>query len=347
MPGIEFGLLTLGDRLADPVGGALRTESERHRSIVEQAVLAEQVGFGSVHVGEHHLNDYMVSAPPVLLSAIGARTSELVLSTGVTLMATLDPLRAAEDYATLEVLNPGRVEVVAGRGSFFQKTFGAFGLDPAASADLFAENVELFLRLLTEDEVCWEGRFRSPLDGVTIRPKPTGDLPVWIGGGASHRTLDLAARLGCPLVLPSVFAPPQSFAPAVDYYRERWEAAGHGTEPVVGACCHCHVAVDGERARRAFAPWYEHYWNWVQGVIIEFTPHARRLDFDIDALFAGPAIVGSPAEVVDRIAAWQDLLGLSRHLFMFDLGGIPDTELFATIELFGSEVIPQIHGSGP
>jgi alkanesulfonate monooxygenase SsuD/methylene tetrahydromethanopterin reductase-like flavin-dependent oxidoreductase (luciferase family) len=342
MSGLEFGLLSLGDRLADPNTGACRTESERHRSIVDQAVLAERMGFASIHVGEHHLNDYMVSAPPVLLAAIGERTERLVLSTGVTLMASLDPLRAAEDYSTLEVLNPGRVEVTAGRGGFFQKTFNAFGLDPAASAELFAENVELFIELVTGDDVTWEGRFRSPLERVTIRPRPTGRLPVWIGGGASRRTLDLAARLGCPLVLPSVFAPPEDFVPAVEYYRERWSEAGHGTEAVIGACSHCHVAPTSAGARRDFAVWYEHYWNWVQGVIREFTPQARSLDFDFENLSAGPAIVGSPAEVVDRIGHWRDLFGLSRHLVMFDLGGIPDDRLLATIELFGSEVIPQI-----
>lgn len=341
MSALEFGLLTLGDRLADPSSGALRTESERHRSIVDQAVLAERVGFRSVHVGEHHLNDYMISAPPVLLAAIGERTTDLVLSTGVTLMASLDPLRAAEDYATLEVLNPGRVEVTAGRGGFFQKTFNAFGLDPAVSSDLFAENVELFLRLVTEDDVTWTGRFRTALDEVTIRPKPTGRLPVWIGGGSSTRTLDLAARLGCPLVLPSVFAPPEAFVPAVEHYRERWAEAGHDGEPTIAACCHCHVAPTTAEAKRDFRAWYEHYWNWVQGVIQEFTPQARRLDFDFDELMAGPAIVGSPAEVVDRIARWRELFGLDRHLFMFDLGGIPDERLMATIELFGTEVITQ------
>lgn len=339
---IEVGLLTLGDRIPDPHTGDVRTEAARHASIVEQAVAAESLGFHSVHIGEHHLSDYMLSSPPVVLAAIGARTERLVLSTGVTLMATLDPVRAAEDYATVDVLSGGRVEVVAGRGSFFQKTFPAFGRDAADSADLFAENVELFLRLTSEDDVCWSGRFRTPLEGVTIRPRPVDGLPVWIGGGSSKRTVELAARLGCPLMLPSVFAPPEAFAAIVDHYRQTWATAGHDGPPVVGACCHCHVGPTTAEARTRFEPYYRHYWTWVQDLIVEFTPQAPKLPFDVDELFAGPAIVGSAGEVVDRIGQWSELLGLSRHLFMFDLGGIGDTDLFATLDRFGTEVIPQL-----
>ena len=342
MSSLEVGLLTLGDRLADPATGAIRTEAQRHRSIVEQAVRAEALGFHSVHVGEHHLSDYMLSAPPVVLAAIGEHTDRLALSTGVTLMATLDPVRVAEDYATVDALSGGRAEIVAGRGSFFQKTFDAFGFDAADSADLFAENVELLLRLLRDGEVTWQGRFRSSLEEARVRPAPVGELPVWIGGGASTRTIELAATLGCPLMLPSVFAAPEHFVPMVEHYRGAWEAAGHAGPPVVGACCHCHVAPTAEQARGPFLDWYRNYWEWVQALIAEFSPGAPVLPFDRDVLLSGPAIVGSPAQVVDRIGEWGELLGLSRHLFMFDLGGIPDGPLFDTLDLFGAEVIPQL-----
>lgn len=339
----EIGLLSLGDRLADPDSGTLRTEAERHRSIVAQAALAEQLGFDAVHLGEHHFSDYMLSAPPVVLAAIGERTSRVALSTGVTLMATLDPVRVAEDYATVDVLSGGRVEIVAGRGSFFQKTFPAFGLDAADSHDLFAENVELLGRLLREEDISWKGRFRAPLEGLTTHPRPLGAVPIWIGGGSSRRSVDLAARLGCPLMLPSVFAPPERFLPLLDQYQEAWSAAGHAHEPAVGACCHCHVAATTQEARSRFVVWYRHYWEWVQDLIVSFTPSAPRLPFDADALLdGGPAICGSAAEVADRAGQWRELLGLSRHLFMFDLGGIPDAPLTETIERFGAEVLPQL-----
>ncbi len=235
---VEIGLLSLGDLLPDPNTGHCRTESERHRTLVDQAILAEQIGMHAIHLGEHHGSNYQLSAPAVVLAAIGERTERLRLSTGVTLVANLDPFRVAEDYATLDVLTQGRAEIVAGRGSIFARTFEIFGQDPAQSRALFTDHVELLLKLLRNEQVHADGL--RPLHGETSRPRPYGELPVWIGGGSSNKSVDLAAQLGCPLMLPSVFAPPAAFAPLAQRYREQWQLAGHQTEPVVGACCHVH-----------------------------------------------------------------------------------------------------------
>ncbi len=337
---LEIGLLSLGDLLPDPNTGRCRTEAERHRTLVDQAVLAERIGMHAVHLGEHHGSSYQLSAPAVVLAAIGERTETLRLSTGVTLVANLDPFRVAEDYATLDVLTAGRAEIVAGRGSFFARTFEIFGQDPKQSQALFHDHVELLLRLLRSEEVHADGL--RPLNGETSRPRPFGDLPVWIGGGSSTLTIDLAARLGCPLMLPSVFAPPAAFAPIVERYHEQWQAAGHADKPVIGACCHAHVAADAQQARAQFRVWYENYWAWVQGLIKSYTPEAQAMPFDYEALIDGPAVVGSPQEVVDRVSATAELLGLDRMIFMFDLGGIPDEMLYGTLELFGAEVIPAL-----
>ena len=139
----EIGLLSLGDLLPDPNTAECRTESERHRSLIDQAVLAEQIGMDAIHLGEHHGSDYQLSAPAVVLAAVGERTERLRLSTGVTLVANLDPFRVAEDYATLDVLSRGRAEIVAGRGSFFARTFEIFGQDPNQSRALFKDHLEL------------------------------------------------------------------------------------------------------------------------------------------------------------------------------------------------------------
>lgn len=338
---LDIGLLSLGDLLGDPNTGHCRTESERHRSFVDQAVLAEQIGMHAIHLGEHHGSSYQLSSPAVVLAAIGERTQQLRLSTGVTLVANLDPFRVAEDYATLDVLSGGRAEIVAGRGSYFARTFEIFGQDPAQSRALFDEHITVLLRLLTEENVQTDGPLR-PIDGETSRPRPVARLPVWVGGGSSNESIDLAARLGCPLMLPSVFAPPEAFAPMAERYREQWSLAGHASDPVVGACCHAHVAAKSQTARDAFRVWYQHYWEWVQTLIERYTPRARALPFDYDQLLAGPAVVGSPAEVVDRIGRNRELLGLDRMIFMFDLGGIPDQTLFSTLELFGSDVMPHL-----
>jgi alkanesulfonate monooxygenase SsuD/methylene tetrahydromethanopterin reductase-like flavin-dependent oxidoreductase (luciferase family) len=339
-PDTEIGLLSLGDLLPDPNTGDIRTESERHRTLVDQAILAEQIGMHSIHLGEHHGSSYQLSSPAVVLAAIGERTERLRLSTGVTLVANLDPFRVAEDYATLDVLSRGRAEIVAGRGSIFARTFEIFGQDPAQSRALFTDHVELLLKLLRNEKVHADGL--RPLHGETSRPRPYGELPVWIGGGTSNKSIDLAARLGCPLMLPSVFAPPAAFAPIAQRYREQWQLAGHESEPVVGACCHVHVAPESQLARSRFQVWFRNYWEWVQQLVNSYTPDAASFPFDYQTLINGPAIVGSPAEVVDRIGTTIELLGLDRMIFMFDLGGIPDDVLFPTLELFGAEVMPAL-----
>lgn len=341
---MEMGLLSLGDVLPDPASGVLVSDGQRHRSIVRQGVAAEALGFDLVHLGEHHGSGYQLSAPPVVLAAIGERTERIRLSTGVTLAANLDPVRMAEDYATVDVLSGGRAEIVAGRGSYFARTFEYLGQDPKRSKDLFAEHVELLLNLLRHEDVSHPGGLRPALQGFTSRPRPVGDLPVWVGGGSSRDSVLLAARLGLPLMLPSVFAAPEAFKPAADTYRAAWAEAGHPGPARVGAIAHCHVGVTGEAAKAFFEPHYRQYWLWVQDLVAAYTPHAPRMGFDYEAMLAGPAICGSPAEVVARIGRVSELLELDRFSFMFDLGGMAEAALFDTIERFGTEVLPQIRG---
>lgn len=342
---MEIGLMSLGDLLRDPVTGELATPAERHRSLVEQAAVAEGAGLTSVHLGEHHACDYILSSPPVVLAAIAERTSTMRLSTGVTLAANLDPVRIAEDYATVDALSGGRAEIVAGRGNAFRHTYDLFGQDPDDARRRFDEGVELLLRLLREEDVSWEGATRSPLDGVTVHPRPTGELPVWVGGGLSPESAVLAAGLGCPLMLPSVFAPPEVFAPAAEAYRAAWADAGRDpADAVVGACCHAWVAPTSTAAREAFLPRYTHYWDFVDELITASSGFS--MNPDAEAFLDGPAIVGSPAEVVDRLGRWHELLGHDRHIAMFDLGGMPLPDVLASIELLGADVLPQLDGSG-
>ncbi|MGB5757157.1 MAG: LLM class flavin-dependent oxidoreductase, partial [Acidimicrobiales bacterium] len=193
--------MSLGDLLPDPATGTTVSEAQRHRSLVDQAVQAERLGFTSIHLGEHHFSDYMLSAPPVVLAAIGERTTTLRLSTAVTLAGNLDPVRVAEDYATVDVLSGGRVEIVAGRGSLFTKTYQGFGHDVETARQRYDESVNLLVRLLREEDVTWDGSFRTPLQRHTTRPRPAGQMPVWIGAG-SKESATLAADIGGRLMLP-------------------------------------------------------------------------------------------------------------------------------------------------
>lgn len=341
---MQVGLLSLGDLITDPVTGQRRSAAERHRSIVDQAIAAERFGFSNVHLGEHHFCEYILSSPAVVLAAIAERTTTLRLSTGVTLGVNLDPVRIAEDYATIDVLSGGRVEPVIGRGTFFPHTFAGFGQDATQARATFAEHLELLVRLWSEENVTWSGRFRSPLDGVTTHPRPVQlpHPPIWVGGGASPESVELAARLGLGLMLPTVFGAMEMFVPMVELYESRW--AVHGHDPArrrIGCVSHAHVAPTSAAARRRWEPRYRAYIEWVNDLVRRSTGGASRGlgAFDFDRLCTTTAICGSPAEVVDRMGMMRELLHLDTHIVMFDMGGLPDDALFDTIELFGTDAL--------
>ncbi|OHV06901.1 LLM class flavin-dependent oxidoreductase [Mycobacterium talmoniae] len=345
---MKLSLMSLGDVVTDPVTGRTETAAERHRAIVEAAVAADQVGFHCVHVGEHHGLDYTTSAPPVILSAIGERTTRLRLSTAVTLAANLDPIRVAEDYATVDALSGGRCEVVVGRGNFFVSTYTLFGQQLTDSHELFAENVELLTQLWAGKEINWPGsRHRAPISDFTVQPAPVGPLPVWIGGGASESSTELAARLGLDLMLPSAFGNPEMFKPVVDSYREKFASYGHPRPPRIGACWHVNVADTSQAARERWEPRYRNYFELMMTIISRVNPDPPpfiKKPFDFEFLTTrGPAIVGSPAEVADRLNTWSQLLSTDTNLIYMDMGGQLAGEYRDMVELIGSAVIPQLH----
>jgi alkanesulfonate monooxygenase SsuD/methylene tetrahydromethanopterin reductase-like flavin-dependent oxidoreductase (luciferase family) len=290
-----------------------------------------------------------VSSPPVILAAIAERTTSLRLSTGVALGVNLDPVRVAEDYATVDVLSGGRVEPCIGRGTFFPHTFTGFGQNPHDAHAMFAEHLELLLQLWAGGDVHWSGSFRAPVDGLAVRPRPLQQPrpPIWLGAGASATSVELAARLGLRLMLPTVFGKPEMFVPMVELYEERWEQFGHDpAERRIGCVSHAHVAGSGADARARWEPRYRAYIEWVNDLQTRSSAGRNRGlgGFDFDLLCRHTALCGSPAEVLDRMAVIQQLLHLDTHVLMFDMGGLPDDELFATIDLVGAELIPTLKG---
>jgi alkanesulfonate monooxygenase SsuD/methylene tetrahydromethanopterin reductase-like flavin-dependent oxidoreductase (luciferase family) len=347
---MRIGLLTLGDLMTDPVTGQRRTPAQKHRTLVEQAALAEQCGFESVHLGEHHLNDYILSSPHVVLAAIAERTTSMRLSNGVALAANRDPLLVAEEYATLDALSAGRVEPCFGRGTLFPDVYTSLGQDEDDAVARFAENVELIHRIWTSDgPLSWDGRFRAPLRDATVHPRPTQlpRPPIWIGAGLSPDSIDLAARLGCRLMLPTVFGTWDMFRPIVDLYKQRWAFYGHAeADRRIGACSHFFVAHESQNARTRWAPRYMGYMqaviDWsVQARQRAGSPNGRSFPLsDFDTMISTIGICGSPAEVLDRMADARDTLDIDTHILKLDMGGLPDDELFEAIELAGAEVIP-------
>ena len=311
-------------------------------------MLAESVGFTSVQVGEHHFCDYIVSSPPVVLAAIAERTSTLRLSTGVTLGVNLDPVRVAEDYATVDVLSGGRVEPCIGRGTFFPHTFAAFGQDPRQAHGIFAEHLELLLELWTHDEIDWRGSFRAPLRGPTTTPRPLQQPrpPIWLGAGASATSVELAARLGLWLMLPTVFGTPEHVRSDGRAVRGELGAArprsgrsshrlcvprpcpsrlGRGPRPLGASLPRLHRV--GERSAVA--------------VVGGAQPRARRRSTSIGCAARQRSAAARPRSSIGWVCCASGCTSTCTRL-MFDMGGLPDDELFATIELVGSEVIPTL-----
>ncbi len=341
---MQMGLLSLGDHLADPLTGERVSQREKIRDMIELGVRTEEMGLDAFWVGEHHFNDYIVSSPQLVLAAVAERTSRIRLGTGVTLLPNHDPVRIAEDFATLDIVSEGRVDLGVGRG-IFSYIFEAFGQRYDDARPQYVENLELLLRLWREDAVTWTGNFRSPLTNVRPEPRPlqVPHPPIWIGGGISPESVDLAADLGLPLILPSVFAPTDFFVPVVDRYRERFAAAGHDSADMcVGGVNHCFVGTSSTAARELWLPRYRHYWEWVTGLIASQGLIEGRPRFDIEELERGPAIFGSAEEVAERIGNVKEKLGLDLHLAYMDLGGLPPSLVADSVDAYASEVAPKV-----
>jgi len=325
-----YEILSLIDHLPDPRSGHLPSQRQRIRSVIEQAVAAETLGFAGFNVGEHHFGRYIMPAPELLLSYVAAKTSRIRLGTSVSLLANLDPVRFAEQLAVLDVLTEGRIEVTFARGAS-AATARAFGAESFEELrPKFDESLRLVLRLLEEDNVTWTGEHRTPLNDVRLEPRPlqaARDM-IWVGGGLSTISADLAADLGLRFMLPSLFRWPEDYCDIVSRYRDRATANGFGDGVEVGFPTYVHVAPTTQVARQRWQPHLESYRDFAMSLRGSF---GRPVDYE--SLLQGPAIAGSPAEVVERIAAIDETLGLDRQLFLLDIGGLPETLLQESMEL--------------
>ncbi|MFC5104824.1 LLM class flavin-dependent oxidoreductase [Kibdelosporangium philippinense] len=297
--------------------------------MIDQAVVAEQAGFTGVAIGEHHFTRYIVSAPELLLATIAAHTSTLRLSTGVTLLAHRDPVRVAEELATLDVLSNGRAELIVARG-VLTETDVAFGISPSDLRPRFHEYLRLLLKLLREENVSWHGTFRSPLSNVTTTPRPIQKPhpTLWVGSGSAN-SADFAAELGMPLMLPSTLRDPSIYVDVVANYRR--QRPGRVALP-------SHLFVAENNAQERWRPYLEVYASFAS----PWRGDGKKVD--VEELMAGAAICGTPTEVAERLNAQQKLLGLDAHLVLIDVGGLPRHEVLEAITLFGEKVIPLLTG---
>jgi alkanesulfonate monooxygenase SsuD/methylene tetrahydromethanopterin reductase-like flavin-dependent oxidoreductase (luciferase family) len=346
---MRFCVITLGDHMADPDTGQMRSQAQRFADIVTMAQWAEELGFDGFHIGEHHFCDYIVSNPVPLLVAAAGRTSDIRLSTAVTLLANRDPVLIAEDYAALDLLSGGRVELVVGRGNFFAESYRQFGQDLSRSREVFDQNLDLLLAIWSGEPVTWSGLSRPPLERARVTPQPLQrPFPmIDIGGGSSMESAAAAASRGLGFQLPGVFAGARAFRPLAEAYREAFTPGPLGPRARrIGFTAHCYVDADTERARREWAPIHIGYLNWVNAIAAQGAsrpapaPGFERLAIDPEN---HTALCGDPKEVAGRILAWRETLaGLDQLLLKFDGGGLSMERLRRSMSLFAREVIPRV-----
>ncbi|MEU6998084.1 LLM class flavin-dependent oxidoreductase [Nonomuraea sp. NPDC046570] len=329
---MQFGIFTVGDVTTDPTTGRTPSEHERIKAMVAIALKAEEVGLDVFATGEHHNPPFVPSSPTTMLGHIAAKTERIILSTSTTLITTNDPVKIAEDYAMLQHLADGRVDLMMGRGNT-GPVYPWFGQDIRQGIPLAIENYALLRELWTKDVVDWQGRFRTPLQGFTSTPRPLDGVPpfVWHGSIRSPEIAEQAAYYGDGFFANNIFWPRDHFVRLIELYRTRFAHYGHGTpeQAVVGLGGQVFMRRNSQDAVREFRPYFDNAPVYGHGPSLEeFTKET-------------PLTVGSPQEVIDKTLTFRESFGdYQRQLFLMDHAGLPLKTVLEQLDLLGEEVVP-------
>ncbi len=335
---VELGLDTFGDVTVGEDGERL-SDAQTIRDIVDQAVLADQVGLSFFGVGEHHRHEFAVSSPELVLAAAAARTEKIHLGTAVTVLSSDDPVRVYERFATLDALSSGRAEVILGRGSFIE-SFPLFGYDLGDYEVLFEEKLDLFSQLLTEKPVTWQGTTRAALNNADVFPKTENGIRAWVGVGGSPESVVRTARYGYGLMLAIIGGSADRFRPYVDLYHRSLASFGHSEAMPVGVHSPGHVADSDAQAWDELYPAMEANRNAI-GAERGWPPYSR-LQFQHDIGPEGAVYAGSPETVARKIAATMKTLGATRFDLKYANGTLSHAKLMRSIELYGTKVAPLV-----
>jgi putative FMN-dependent luciferase-like monooxygenase len=329
---MQFGIFTVGDVTPDPTTGRTPSEHERIKAMVTLAVHAEEVGLDVFATGEHHNPPFVPSSPTTMLGWIAARTERLILSTATTLITTDDPVKIAEDFAMLQHLADGRVDLMLGRGNT-GPVYPWFGKDIRDGISLAVENYALLRRLWREESVDWEGKFRTPLRGFTSTPRPLDEVPpfVWHGSIRSPEIAEQAAYYGDGFFANNIFWPKDHFQKLIGLYRRRFEHYGHGTaeQALVGLGGQVFMRPNSQDAVREFRPYFDNAPVYGHGPSLEeFTRET-------------PLTVGSPDQVIEKTLKFREYFGdYQRQLFLVDHAGLPLKTVLEQLDLLGEKVVP-------
>ena len=321
--------------------------AERLRNLIEEIEHADQVGLDVFGIGEHHRQDFLDSAPAVILAAAAARTSRIRLTSAVTVLSSADPVRVFQNFATLDLISNGRAEMVVGRGSFID-SFPLFGLRLEDYDSLFAENLDLLLKIRENEHVHWSGKHRTALTGQGVYPRPVQNpLPIWLGVGGTPGSFARAGTLGLPLMVAIIGGETHRFRPLVDLYREAGERAGHPPDQLkVGVHSLGYVAATTQEAADDFYPGYARAFTDIGKE--RGWPPATRAGFDAQRGPRGALLIGSPDEVVEKISRHSEALGgISRITFQMNAASLPHAKLMRAIEMLGTRVAPALREIAP
>ena len=331
---MELGIYTFVERAPHLTG------EQRMRNLMEEIELADQVGLDVFGIGEHHRADYMVSTPAVVLAAASQRTKRIRLTSAVTVLSSDDPVRVFQEFATVDLLSGGRAEIMAGRGSFIE-SYPLFGYDLNQYDALFAEKLDLLLKLREQEHITWQGRLRPSLSGQGIYPRPAQErIPVWLAVGGTPQSAVRAGTLGLPMALAIIGGMPERFAPFVDLYRQSGRRAGHDDETLkLGINSHGYIADASQQAADEFFGPMSEVMNRI-GAERGWPPMSRR-DYDTSLGPRHHLFVGSPQQIVDKILFQHEIFKHDRFLLQ-STGVIPHDRMLRSIELFGTRVAPAV-----
>lgn len=336
---MELGLYTFADTASGNNTDIHRTHNQRMKDLIEEIVLADQVGLDVFGIGEHHRKDYLVSSPATVLAAAAVLTKKIRLTSAVTVLSSDDPVRVFQDFATVDQLSNGRAEIMAGRGSFIE-SFPLFGYDLNDYDTLFAEKLELLLKLNESEIIDWKGQLRPSIDKKGVYPRPFQEkIPVWLAVGGTPNSARRAAKFGLPMAIAIIGGMPQQFIPFVDLYRSKLIEAGH-TQSNLGINSIGYIAETSEQAAKEYYPYYAAMMDRI-GKERGWQPMTRD-HFDSMRTPHGSLLVGSPEEIIEKILYQYGLFKNSRFLIQMSVGTMPHDKIMKSIELFGTVVVPAV-----
>ncbi|MFY7912815.1 MAG: LLM class flavin-dependent oxidoreductase [Emticicia sp.] len=340
---MEIGIDSFAAVLKNNQGETISSE-QSIRELLQRIEKADEVGLDVFGIGEHHRKEFLDSAPTMILAAAAARTKRIKLTSAVTVLSAIDPVRAFQNFATLDLISQGRAEMVVGRGSFTD-AFPLFGLKLEDYDELFDEKLDLLLKIRENEVLSWKGKFRPALYNQAVYPRPLQEkLPIWIGVGGTPQSFVRAGMLGLPLMVAIIGGETHRFRPLIDLYRNAGLKAGHSLDQLqVGLHSLGYVAENTDDAHEEFYPGYAEMFTNIGKE--RGWPPVRREHFDSQTGKLGAFLIGNPEEVAEKILRHSEALGgITRVTFQMDNAGLTHEKLMRAIELIGTKVSPIVNG---